>query len=61
MISEYYDALTAHGDYWGDSSFAAFILAEIFANKEDLIRTGMGAPASQAALEDEAMLVEALS
>ncbi|KAL7410393.1 DDHD domain-containing protein [Mrakia frigida] len=46
-ISEYVDMLTSHGDYWADKSFAAFILAEIFASKEDLVRTGMGAPSSQ--------------
>ncbi|CED84749.1 Phosphatidic acid-preferring phospholipase A1, contains DDHD domain [Phaffia rhodozyma] len=44
IVSEYYDLLTAHGDYWTDSSFAAFVLSEIFATKEDLVRTGMGAP-----------------
>jgi hypothetical protein len=35
--------ITAHSSYWGDPSFAAFILAEIFARKEDLARTGLGA------------------
>ncbi|KAG8813486.1 hypothetical protein FRC17_001553 [Serendipita sp. 399] len=41
-ISEYVDMITAHSSYWGDSSLAAFILAEIFARKEDLVRTGLG-------------------
>jgi len=41
-ISEYVDMITAHSSYWGDSSLAAFILAEIFARKEDLARTGLG-------------------
>jgi len=36
------DMITAHSSYWGDSSLAAFILAEIFARKEDLARTGLG-------------------
>jgi hypothetical protein len=37
--------ITAHSSYWGDVSLAAFILAEIYARKEDLARTGLG-PAS---------------
>ena len=52
-ISEYVDMLTSHGDYWADKSFAAFILAEIFANKEDLVRTGMGAPGEAGRLRRE--------
>lgn len=35
------------GDYWGDSSFASFILAETFATPTDLVRTGMGAPPTE--------------
>ncbi|GAB1520904.1 hypothetical protein RhiTH_003993 [Rhizoctonia solani] len=40
-ISDYVDMITAHGDYWADSSLATFVLTEIFARKEDLLRTGM--------------------
>ncbi|CAE6351628.1 unnamed protein product [Rhizoctonia solani] len=40
-ISDYVDMITAHGDYWADSSLATFVLMEIFARKEDLLRTGM--------------------
>ncbi|KAI5122806.1 hypothetical protein M0805_000148 [Coniferiporia weirii] len=32
----------AHSSYWSDPNLAAFILAEIFASKEDLARTGLG-------------------
>lgn len=46
-ISEYVDMITAHSSYWGDSSLAAFILAEIFARKEDLVRTGLGPQGGQ--------------
>ena len=31
-ISEYVDLLSAHGSYWTDPSFAAFLLTEVFAN-----------------------------
>ncbi|KZS90434.1 hypothetical protein SISNIDRAFT_475303 [Sistotremastrum niveocremeum HHB9708] len=41
-ISEYVDMLTAHSSYWGDPNLAAFVLSEIFARKEDLMRTGLG-------------------
>ncbi|KAG8740423.1 hypothetical protein FRC10_004346 [Ceratobasidium sp. 414] len=41
-ISEYVDMITAHGDYWSDPDLAAFVLTEIFARKEDLLRTGVG-------------------
>lgn len=36
------DMLTAHLSYWTDSSFAAFLLTEIFSTRLDLMRTGMG-------------------
>ncbi|RXK37136.1 hypothetical protein M231_05587 [Tremella mesenterica] len=41
-MSEYLDMITAHASYWTDPSFAAFLLAEVFSTKWDLIRTGMG-------------------
>ena len=34
--------ITAHASYWSDPSFAAFILAETFSTRLDLVRTGMG-------------------
>jgi hypothetical protein len=34
--------ITAHASYWTDPSFAAFLLAEIFSTRLDLMRTGMG-------------------
>ncbi|CAE7090882.1 unnamed protein product [Rhizoctonia solani] len=40
-ISDYVDMITAHGDYWSDANLATFVLTEIFARKEDLLRTGM--------------------
>ncbi|KAL5632399.1 hypothetical protein ACGC1H_005381 [Rhizoctonia solani] len=40
-ISDYVDMITAHGDYWADANLATFVLTEIFARKEDLLRTGM--------------------
>ncbi|CAE6504476.1 unnamed protein product [Rhizoctonia solani] len=44
-ISDYVDMITAshraHGDYWADTNLATFVLTEIFARKEDLLRTGM--------------------
>ncbi|KZW00438.1 hypothetical protein EXIGLDRAFT_667492 [Exidia glandulosa HHB12029] len=33
-FSEYIDMVTAHMAYWSDSSFASFVLAEIFADQE---------------------------
>ncbi|WVW79053.1 hypothetical protein I302_101016 [Kwoniella bestiolae CBS 10118] len=41
-VSEYLDMITAHLSYWTDPSFAAFLLAEIFSTRLDLMRTGMG-------------------
>ncbi|GHJ86213.1 hypothetical protein NliqN6_2615 [Naganishia liquefaciens] len=41
-VSEYLDALTSHASYWADPNFGAFLLAEIFARRLDMIRTGMG-------------------
>ncbi|KAG8690205.1 hypothetical protein FRC09_012073 [Ceratobasidium sp. 395] len=41
-ISDYVDMITAHGDYWSDPNLASFVLTEIFASKEDLLRTGIG-------------------
>jgi len=41
-LSEYVDMITAHASYWADPNFAAFLLAEIFARKGDLARTGLG-------------------
>ena len=34
--------ITAHASYWTDASFAAFLLAEIFSTRLDMMRTGMG-------------------
>jgi hypothetical protein len=36
------DMITAHASYWSDPSFAAFLLAETFSTRLDLMRTGMG-------------------
>jgi hypothetical protein len=36
------EMITAHASYWADSNFASFLLAEIFAKKEDRARTGLG-------------------
>lgn len=36
------DMITAHASYWTDPSFAAFLLAEIYSTRLDLMRTGMG-------------------
>ncbi|KAF9516435.1 hypothetical protein BS47DRAFT_662714 [Hydnum rufescens UP504] len=44
-ISEYVDMITAHSSYWSDASLVAFVLAEIFAKKTDLLRTRLGADA----------------
>ncbi|KAK4686894.1 hypothetical protein P7C73_g3228, partial [Tremellales sp. Uapishka_1] len=41
-VSEYLDMITAHASYWTDPSFAAFLLAETFSTRLDLMRTGMG-------------------
>ncbi|CAE6432318.1 unnamed protein product [Rhizoctonia solani] len=41
-ISDYVDMITAHGDYWADANLATFVLTEIFARKEDILRTGKG-------------------
>ncbi|KIS00050.1 phospholipase [Cryptococcus deuterogattii 2001/935-1] len=41
-VNEYLDMLTAHLSYWTDSSFAAFLLTEIFSTRLDVMRTGMG-------------------
>lgn len=35
--------LQAHSSYWYDASLVAFVLAEIYAKKTDLLRTGLGA------------------
>ncbi|KAL5520107.1 hypothetical protein ACEPAG_1767 [Sanghuangporus baumii] len=40
-LGSYFDMITAHSAYWSDPNLAAFILAEIFARKEDLARTGL--------------------
>ncbi|ORX38900.1 DDHD domain-domain-containing protein [Kockovaella imperatae] len=41
-VSEYLDMITAHASYWADGSFAAFLLAETFSTRLDLMRTGLG-------------------
>ncbi|KAG8931603.1 hypothetical protein FRC02_002478 [Tulasnella sp. 418] len=41
-ISEYVDMITAHSSYWNDPSLAAFVLTEIYATQEDLMRTSVG-------------------
>ncbi|EJC98098.1 uncharacterized protein FOMMEDRAFT_171452 [Fomitiporia mediterranea MF3/22] len=46
-LSSYFDMITAHSAYWSDPNLAAFILAEIFARKEDLARTGLGVEAAR--------------
>lgn len=42
VVSEYIDALTSHSGYWSSNEFGAFLLAEIFSTKLDILRTGMG-------------------
>ena len=39
-ISQYVDAISAHGSYWTDSRFITFCLTQLFATREDLERTG---------------------
>jgi len=46
--------ITAHASYWTDASFAAFLLAEIFSTRLDVMRTGMGL--AQQILPEGAML-----
>ncbi|KAK8843436.1 hypothetical protein IAR55_007093 [Kwoniella newhampshirensis] len=41
-VSEYLDMITAHLSYWSDPSFAAFLLAEVFSTRLDIMRTGLG-------------------
>jgi len=41
-----YPIAQAHASYWADGNFAAFVLAEIFAKKEDRARTGLGSGVS---------------
>lgn len=41
------DMVTAHASYWSDATFAAFVLAEIFAKKEDRARTELAAAAAR--------------
>jgi len=41
-VSDYLDMVTAHASYWADPSFAAFLLAETFSTRLDVLRTGMG-------------------
>lgn len=36
------DMITSHASYWTDASFAAFLLAETFSTRLDLMRTGLG-------------------
>ncbi|KAL7421212.1 hypothetical protein Q5752_004097 [Cryptotrichosporon argae] len=48
-VSDYLDMITAHANYWSDPSFAAFLLAEIFSTRLDLMRTGMGVGAEEGA------------
>lgn len=40
--SEYLDMVTAHANYWSDPSFAAFIVTEVFSERLDRLRTGLG-------------------
>lgn len=48
--SEYIDMITSHASYWTDASFAAFLVAEIFSTRLDLMRTGLGLAESVGAL-----------
>jgi hypothetical protein len=41
-VNDYLDMVTAHGNYWTDANFAAFILAETFASPADAARTSVG-------------------
>lgn len=38
-VNDYLDMITAHGNYWSDPNFAAFLLAETFASESDEART----------------------
>jgi len=40
LINDYVDMITAHSSYWSEGSFAAFVLAEIFATNADYLRMG---------------------
>jgi hypothetical protein len=39
-VNDYLDMITAHGNYWNDPNFGAFVLNETFATAEDEARTG---------------------
>lgn len=39
-ISQYVDAISAHGSYWTDTRFITFCLTQLFATQADLERTG---------------------
>ncbi|KZT60687.1 hypothetical protein CALCODRAFT_492247 [Calocera cornea HHB12733] len=41
-MSEYLEMLSSHATYWADPNLSSFILTEISASKEDLMRTGLG-------------------
>ena len=49
------DMITAHASYWSDASFAAFLLAETFSTRLDLLRTGMGLAREHAVAEGTAL------
>jgi len=40
-MSEYLEMLSAHATYWADPNLSSFILTELSASKEDLMRTGL--------------------
>jgi len=40
ISNDYVDMITAHSSYWSAESFAAFIMAEIFATSADYLRSG---------------------
>ncbi|EJU03322.1 hypothetical protein DACRYDRAFT_99599 [Dacryopinax primogenitus] len=40
-MSEYLEMISAHATYWADPNLSSFILTEISASKEDLVRTGL--------------------
>jgi hypothetical protein len=40
-VNDYLDMITAHGNYWNDNNFGAFVLNETFASVQDDARTGL--------------------
>lgn len=41
-VNDYLDMITAHGNYWSDPNFAAFLLSETFSSPADEISSNDG-------------------